>query len=93
VSDHFSAGDIAVCVDVQPRGRDPRDVIALRQLKLGGMYRVTSVVWDMGLTLEGIDHGHADGWAIDRFKRLPGASKRFTARIRACRPVKQEEPA
>lgn len=100
MSDHFKAGDVVACVDDTPCrcGRCPGVRFPTRR---GGIYRVEAVdpprfrgdIW--GLVLVGVVANGVHNRAINiaRFRHLPKADEQFTARIRACKPIREGVPA
>jgi hypothetical protein len=97
VSDDIRPGDVVVCVDV---GNVPGDsgCLPIRAIRVGGTYRVRSTFidfeGDLCVTLVGITSDtRFGGYFHGRFRKIDPADEQFVQQVRACRPIKQREPA
>lgn len=96
----IQAGDVVVCVDTSERPLHPLVIRtgARRHLVLGRTYRVTrmwrgvSGLWFVRLA--GFPHGTStSGCDLCRFRKVEAPDTEISRRIRACKPIKQTEPA
>ncbi len=100
----FGPGDLVVCVDDGP-GRAGPALGVPSFLRKGLIYRVSKMNAP-GVPLDGmrpaswhvvlLDTASAFpnlGYRAERFRKIDKADEQFTAQIRACKPVKQREPA
>jgi hypothetical protein len=66
----WQVGDLAVCVDDQPRHGDTQD-LEFANLKAGRVYRVVKVTWGgHGLHVDGAPVKRESGWWSDRFRKV-----------------------
>lgn len=96
----FAPGDVVVCVDAGDLGVGSRNVGLLSE---GRLYRVARVTppypWSSGdfcygVVVEGVRSYNFDGsFHPRRFRKIRPASDQFTRQIRACKPIKEKEPA
>lgn len=94
MSGTFSVGDVVVCVDLSRKYRT-----APVRLRLGAIYKVAATDFsrfdgEQALVLHGLPKlAGTVGFRAFRFRHLPKADDAFTAEMRACRPVRESEPA
>lgn len=96
----IDVGDLVVCIS-NPTGSDEEHTLWVEGefIRVGASYRVLEACefWDggLGLLFEG-DPGNVDddsAWDIVHFRKIESADEQFTEQIRACRPIRQREPA
>ena len=91
----IQAGDVVVCVASSTCvcGCASKSPLSVR-----GVYRVATVADDssgeIGITLKGVPApGRHWGFDARMFRKIKPATKEFTTRIKAVRPIKQREDA
>lgn len=88
----INPGDLVVCV-AHDDGPPPR-----WYPQIGGVYRVAAIypngAW--GPVIDLCEDPYPDpewAWAMENFRKIDKADESFTETVRACRPVRQREPA
>jgi hypothetical protein len=90
-------GDLVVCIDAKPDLVDPLAHLLIegRHYRVAcvgprtndGIYALTAHDWPSNTP------GKGWAFAIRRFRKIDKADEKFTEQVRACRPIKQREPA
>ena len=95
----FKPGDVVVAVGVpadDPKWNDCRTV-SEGQPRNGAIVSVEAVVFfsgECGLVVAGYPSRHPTrAWHHSCFRHLPKADEQFTAQMRACRPLREGQPA
>jgi len=91
----IQAGDVVVCVksNVCKCGCSMQN-----PLSVGALYRIATICsnarGEIGVTLKGVPAPSPHrGFSVRMFRKIKPATKEFTTRIKAVRPIKQREDA
>lgn len=89
----FDVGDLVVCVDAGTAGQSG---LVATELKTGQHYRVAEVYEyndGPGVNLDGVFTERGRGFYAWRFRKVDAPDTEVSRLIRACKPVREGQPA